>query len=191
MVIQAKINSQIRTLEHLRADATGLLRLPPRVLSGDTSNIEALAARLYWGKLFGACFRRRQDEPGLNGLLNYGYAILRSAIARAIVGAGLHPSLGIHHSNQYNPFALADDLMEPFRPCVDLLVHEAANLFMADEQPSLTKDVRAILLSLLSRAIVIDDRQEPMLNVTHHYICAFRESLFSEKPQLPKLGCFV
>jgi CRISP-associated protein Cas1 len=90
-----------------------------RVKSGDPENLEAQAARRYWPALFGKDFRRDRDLGGTNALLNYGYAIMRATVARAIVATGLHPTVGIQHSNHGNAFALADDLVEPFRPMVD------------------------------------------------------------------------
>lgn len=95
--------------------------LARRVGSGDPDNVEAQAARRYWPLLMGADFRRDRDAEGANALLNYGYAVLRSLCARAVVAAGLHPSIGVHHANRGNAFALADDVIEPFRPLVDLL----------------------------------------------------------------------
>lgn len=92
-----------------------------RVTSGDKENLEAQAARRYWPLLMGPDFRRNRDAGDVNALLNYGYAVMRATCARAIVAAGLHPTLGIQHSNRGNAFALADDLIEPFRPLVDAL----------------------------------------------------------------------
>ena len=87
--------------------------------SGDPDNVEAEAARRYWPLLLGSAFHRDTDAGGINGLLNYGYAVLRAGIARAVMGAGLHPGFGLMHSNRSNPMVLIDDLMEPFRPMVD------------------------------------------------------------------------
>lgn len=92
-----------------------------RVTSGDKENLEAQAARRYWPMLMGPEFRRNRDAPDVNVLLNYGYAVMRASCARAIVAAGLHPTLGVQHCNRGNAFALADDLIEPFRPLVDAL----------------------------------------------------------------------
>lgn len=89
--------------------------------SGDPDNLEAQAARRYWPLMMGEDFRRDRDAGGMNGLLNYGYTVLRSLCARSVVAAGLHPSIGVHHANRGNPFALADDLIEPLRPLVDLV----------------------------------------------------------------------
>lgn len=93
-----------------------------RVKSGDSDNLEAQAARRYWPLLMGAEFRRDRNSPGANALLNYGYAVIRATVARAVIAAGLHPTIGINHANRGNAFALADDLVEPFRPLVDALV---------------------------------------------------------------------
>lgn len=97
-----------------------------RVSSGDRENLEAQAARRYWPLLMGRDFRRDRDAAGVNALLNYGYAIMRASCARAVVAAGLHPTIGIQHANRGNAFALADDLVEPFRPLVDALAWNLA-----------------------------------------------------------------
>jgi len=99
-----------------------LNRLQTKVRSGDPENIEAQAARAYWSLLLGKEFRRNRNGKSPNDLLNYGYTIVRSSLARAVVGTGLHPSIGLCHRNRYNPFVLVDDLLEPFRPFVDLKV---------------------------------------------------------------------
>jgi CRISPR-associated protein Cas1 len=122
-IVQAKILAQGATLASVGAEAGGFRLLSRKVRPGDPDNVEADAARRYWPLLFGAQFRRDHDGDGLNGLLNYGYAILRAATARAVMAAGLHPSLGLMHSNRGNALVLVDDLMEPFRPIVDREVH--------------------------------------------------------------------
>jgi CRISPR-associated protein Cas1 len=122
ILIRSKIEQQGAVLRALSRRAEGFRLLARQVNSGDPENLEAQAARRYWPLLFGSDFRRNRDQPGLNGLLNYGYTILRSATARAVVSAGLHPSLGIHHRHRANDMCLVDDLMEPFRPLVDLQV---------------------------------------------------------------------
>ncbi|MBF0354241.1 MAG: type II CRISPR-associated endonuclease Cas1 [Alphaproteobacteria bacterium] len=122
ILIRAKIEQQGAVLNALGKSGNGFRLLARQVASGDPTNLEAQAARRYWPLLFGEDFRRDRSAPGLNGLLNYGYTVLRSATARAVVAAGLHPSLGIHHRHRANDMCLVDDLMEPFRPLVDLLV---------------------------------------------------------------------
>lgn len=122
-VVVAKIAMQASLLEARGAAAAGAFaHLIRSVRSGDPDNVEAQAARRYWPALMGAEFRRERDEAGANALLNYGYAVMRATLARAVVAAGLHPTIGIHHANRGNAFALADDLVEPFRPLVDALV---------------------------------------------------------------------
>lgn len=124
-LVRAKIRAQADTLDQLYGTDHGLKALLPLVRSGDPSNVEARAARRYWPRLFANMnFRRHREDEDQNLLLNYGYAVLRAIIARAICAAGLHPSLGLHHHNRYNPYCLADDLMEPFRPTVDRSVAE-------------------------------------------------------------------
>jgi CRISPR-associated protein Cas1 len=122
IVVRAKIVQQGAVLEACGHTGNGLVLMARQVASGDSANLEAQAARRYWPLMFGEDFRRDRAQPGINGLLNYGYTILRSATARAVVAAGLHPSLGIHHRNRVNDMCLVDDLMEPFRPVVDFQV---------------------------------------------------------------------
>jgi CRISPR-associated protein Cas1 len=122
-IVQAKILAQGAALASVGAEAGGFRLLARKVRPGDPDNVEAEAARRYWPLLLGADFRRDTDGAGLNGLLNYGYAVLRAAVARAVMAAGLHPSLGLMHSNRGNALVLIDDLMEPFRPLIDREVH--------------------------------------------------------------------
>jgi len=119
-IVRAKVEQQGAVLAAVGRPAGGFRLLAREVKSGDPENVEAQASRRYWPLLMGEDFRRDRQLPGANALLNYGYTVLRAATARAIVAAGLHPSLGIQH--QGNPLCLADDLMEPFRPLVDLAV---------------------------------------------------------------------
>ena len=118
-IVAAKIRNQGAVLQSAGHEAGAFEMLARKVRSGDPDNLEAQAARRYWPMLMGEEFRRNRDGGGVNGLLNYGYTVLRAIISRAICAAGLHPTLAIHHSNQGNAFALADDLMEPYRPLVD------------------------------------------------------------------------
>lgn len=124
--IQAKISNQRTVLQRYRKDVKigNMRKWECEVRSGDAMNLEARAAAYYWKNVFPSIpgFVRGRDEAPPNQLLNYGYAILRAIIARALVGAGLLPTLGIHHHNRYNAYCLADDIMEPYRPYVDLLV---------------------------------------------------------------------
>ncbi len=121
-MVKAKIEQQKSVLEMLGKSDGGLDTLARRVKSGDPDNMEAQAARQYWPRLFGTDFQRERFGEMPNPLLNYGYTVLRAAMARAVTAAGLHPSLGVHHHNRYDAMCLVDDLMEPFRPAIDYAV---------------------------------------------------------------------
>jgi CRISPR-associated protein Cas1 len=121
-LVKSKLEQQAAVLEAIGAPVAPLAALSRKVKSGDPENLEAQGARRYWGLLLGKDFRRDPNADQANAQLNYGYTILRSAMARAVVAAGLHPSIGLHHSNDANAMRLVDDLMEPFRPMVDLRV---------------------------------------------------------------------
>jgi CRISPR-associated protein Cas1 len=123
-LVRAKITNQAAVLERCGGDSTVLRAMAGLVRPGDTDNVEARAARHYWGGLFSNFVREDASDPR-NAMLNYGYAVLRGAVARGLVGAGFLPSVGLHHASQLNPFNLADDLIEPFRPIVDLAVWQA------------------------------------------------------------------
>ena len=162
-LVAAKIRQQSVMLTYFTGESGGLDAMAQRVRSGDPDNLEAQAAQRYWPRLFGKDFRRDRDAEGVNALLNYGYSIIRSAIARSIVAAGLIPSLGVFHKNRSNAFCLADDLFEPYRPFVDWrvkLLHHIAN---GDALRLEEKPVRAALLSLFNEGVVVKGRRLPML----------------------------
>lgn len=147
-IIREKIKNQSRVLEIFKKE-NKLKDIYPKVLSGDSDNREAYAARLYFKALFGDDFTRDKDMAGLNSFLNYGYAILRSSIARYVVAAGLNPAYGVGHYNKLNPFCLVDDLIEPFRPIIDCYVYR---LFEQNEELSeLTTVHKAGLSGLLTK----------------------------------------
>lgn len=151
-IVRAKIAAQTTAIDRAAPGDTRnvterLDRLRAKVRSGDPDNIEAQAARIYWPALLGSDFTRRQEEPGLNGLLNYGYAIIRSCMARAVLGAGLHPTLGLYHSNPTNPMCLVDDFMEPYRPICDCAVRGLADRGLFDVTPE-TKRVLANMTAM-------------------------------------------
>ncbi|MGJ5177476.1 type II CRISPR-associated endonuclease Cas1 [Bradyrhizobium oligotrophicum] len=146
-VVVAKIRWQGAVLESRGTPADAFDMLARRVRSGDPDNVEAQAARRYWPLLMGEDFRRDRAAGGINGLLNYGYTILRSLLARSIVAAGLHPSIGIHHANRGNAFALADDLIEPFRPLVDAIAAQLKSRGCLEVTPE-TKRLFAGLIAI-------------------------------------------
>lgn len=151
-IVQAKIAQQAAVLESLGLPFAPVQALIPSVRSGDSDNIEAQAARRYWPLLLGADFRRDRDSGGLNAMLNYGYTVLRATVARSIMAAGLHPSIGLHHSNQFNPMRLADDLMEPFRPFVDLTVFQISKNGHDDVNP----ETKKILASVMDMEVAME-----------------------------------
>lgn len=145
-LVRAKILEQARTLASIDDQGENVLQgLAKRVRSGDRENHEGQAAKIYWPRLFGRDFRRDRMQEGVNAHLNYGYTVLRSALARATVESGLIPSLGIGHVNARNNLCLVDDLMEPFRPLVDRLVWENRRAWNGELQ----HEHRAALVGLM------------------------------------------
>lgn len=147
-IVRGKIAMQAGLLTETHETDAGLAALLPLVRSGDPTNVEGRAARRYWTALFGSDFRRDRDAADHNRLLNYGYAVLRAATARAICAAGLHPSVGLHHHNKYNSWCLADDVMEPYRPFVDRAVVQVAS--GRESLAELDRDIRQQLLGSLT-----------------------------------------
>ena len=143
-LVRAKIRAQAHALEISGENGAPLRDMAKRVRSGDPDNLEAQAARRYWQKIMGKDFRRDRNAGGINACLNYGYMVLRAAMARSIIGIGLHPSLSIHHSSAGNALRLADDLMEPFRPLVDLISHRLSR----QGPPSLEQAEKAALAAV-------------------------------------------
>lgn len=121
-IVQSKISMQASLIDLKGGGSEAVRSLLRKVRSGDSTNVEAQAARRYWPLLLGKEFRRGRESDDANGLLNYGYTVLRSSVGRSVLKAGLHPALGLHHHNARNAFCLVDDLMEPFRPVVDRIV---------------------------------------------------------------------
>ena len=144
-IVEAKIRNQAALLNKVGQEGDRLKQYYQNVKSGDADNREGIAARIYFSELFGESFLRDRTVPGINALLNYGYAILRAATARALVSSGLLPAIGIFHHNRSNAFPLADDVMEPYRPYVDEIVYDMALQAKLD----LTKDVKAELINVL------------------------------------------
>lgn len=185
-VIRAKIRHQAETLMRNEIDGMAVASLENRVRSGDPDNVEARAARIYWPLLFGEQFRRDRDAAGTNSLLNYGYALIRASMARALVGAGLSPSLGLHHHNQYNAYCLADDMFEPLRPLVD---HEVRCIPAEHHQFGLTPLTKKKLLTILTRNLIVNGSPLPMFEALGRYSASLREALREghEALQIPRL----
>lgn len=125
-IVRAKLSMQSAALDLCDLDSGRIRRLIATVRAGDASNVEGQAAALYWPRFFGAGFRRDRSMEGVNALLNYGYTVLRATVARHVMASGLHPGIPLHHAHEGNPMRLVDDLMEPFRPLVDLWVKRLA-----------------------------------------------------------------
>ncbi len=184
-IVRAKINAQADLLERLKLEAGGLRNLAGRVRTGDPQNLEAQAAQRYWRVAMGPGFRRDRDGAPPNNLLNHGYMVLRAATARAICGAGLCPSLGLHHRNRYNAFVLADDLMEPLRPFVDAAVRRIWD----DGEAELSKPVRAELLEMLAAPVQWKEERSPLIVALARYAASVRDVLAGKlkRPQIPGL----
>jgi CRISPR-associated protein Cas1 len=158
--IKEKIINQGILLEQITSSKNKFQYLASKVLSGDTSNMEGVAANFYWKSFFDSGFKRERFGDYPNNFLNYGYAILRAATARALSGSGLLNTLGIHHKNKYNAFALADDIMEPYRPIVDECVYDIMQKY--DEQ-ELNTILKSELLNILTRTVFFKDEKSPLM----------------------------
>lgn len=161
--VKAKIENQAEVLRMAGLNNQRLLTLVPRIQSGDPENVEGRAASVYWKLLFDEIeFTRDRYGDFPNPHLNYCYAILRAVVARGLVGSGMLPTLGIHHSNRYNAYCLADDIMEPYRPFCDWLVYQMVrNGSITNEE--ISKEHKATLLTIASTDILIDGKKSPLM----------------------------
>lgn len=161
--VAAKIKNQAYMLESNGVDAGKMLYWARQVRSGDPDNYEARAAAFYWDNVFTKAekFRRFREGDPPNNLLNYGYAILRSVVARSLVASGMIPSVGIHHRNKYNPYCLADDIMEPYRPYVDKVVLDITE--QESDIEELTPDIKKKLLAIAAIDIKFGDKAGPLM----------------------------
>lgn len=157
-ITESKIKNQSMLLNKIGKDGRLLKPLYQNVKSGDVDNREGVAARLYWNELFGESFTRLREGASPNNLLNYGYTLLRAAVARALMGAGLFPAFGIFHRNRYNSFPLADDVMEPYRPFVDEIVYGLVKKGFVE----LTQDAKKELVGLFYTDTRFEDMLRPL-----------------------------
>ncbi len=163
ILVQKKIRNQERVLKALGYSDVSLEGYAQRVLSGDKTNREGAAARRYWQHVLGNFGVKRDPEGDYpNNVLNYGYAVLRAVVSRAIVRAGLHPSFGIHHSNQFNAFALSDDVMEPYRPFVDF--HVLSGCCLQNPEEILKPQHKREILAVLTADVVHSIGTRPLFN---------------------------
>lgn len=158
-LIESKIRNQAALLGKLDKDADALKPYYQNVKSGDSDNREGLASRIYWPLLMGSDFRREREGVPPNQMLNYGYSILRAAVARALIGSGLYPAFGLFHRNRYNAFPLADDVMEPYRPFVDEIVY---HLFFDGATSELDKRSKGELLRILFADVKLGKLTRPL-----------------------------
>jgi CRISPR-associated protein Cas1 len=162
--IIAKIQNQAAVLKQMRGtEVRNMQKWATEVKSGDSDNLEARAAVYYWQNAFPMIenFTREREGESPNNLLNYGYAILRAIVARALVSSGLLTTLGIHHRNKYNAFCLADDIMEPYRPYVDRLVMQLYDKYPNTQE--LTKELKTELLSIPVLDVNINGKRSPLM----------------------------
>lgn len=179
-IVRSKLQQQAAALEASGATTTTLDRLTKKVRSGDPDNIEAQGARNYWRLLFGEQFRRDRNSGGLNSLLNYGYTVSRAAVARAVIAAGLHPTLGIHHSNAGNAMRLIDDLVEPFRPLIDLLVWQLQQRGEGEVNP----DTKRVLVRSLYADMETSSGTTPVMVCMQRLAISLTQVYLGERQQL-------
>lgn len=181
-----KITNQGILLQKITSKNNNFEFLASKVLSGDSSNMEGVAASFYWKVFFEQKFKRERFGDYPNNFLNYGYAILRAATARALSGSGLLNTLGIHHKSKYNAFALADDIMEPFRPVVDEKVAEIMQNYTEQE---LNTQIKAELLQILTRTVYFKDEKSPLMVALQKTASSLQQCYTGERKKIkyPKL----
>jgi CRISPR-associated protein Cas1 len=185
--VECKIENQKEVLRRLGNYYEPMVNYQNNVKSGDSTNMEGIAAQHYWKYLISLDFLRQRFGESPNQFFNFGYAVLRSIVARSIVETGLLPVLGIFHKNKYNPYCLADDLMEPYRPFVDWLVMDW--LTKNPEIEELTKEFKAHLLQVATKDVWIDGKKRPLLvavktTVISLYKCYIAEKRLISYPEL-------
>lgn len=182
--VKAKIANQAAVLDKWTQPSLYLKNLVQQVKSGDTGNNEAKAALYYWNNLFPPAwqFFRKREGPPPNNLLNYGYAILRAAMARAITGAGLLPTFGIFHRNRYNAYCLADDIMEPYRPFVDIVVRSIIDQTSAVQ--TLTQELKVKLLQIPAMDVKIGEGTSPLMVAVQRTAASLAKCFTGEQRKL-------
>lgn len=185
-IVQTKISMQAAVIGLYGGPEPPLRRLAGKVRSGDPSNIEGQAARLYWSLLFGKAFRRNRDSNDANAMLNYGYTILRAIVARQLMAAGLHPGIPLHHANEGNPMRLVDDLMEPLRPLVDAWVRRLVEAGKHELDP----DNRRALALLGTRSLLTSHGISPISMVVQRLAVSLAQVYESptSRLELPDTG---
>lgn len=177
--IECKIENQKQVLTKQGSFSEPMTVYQRNVKSGDSTNMEGIAAQHYWKYLISYDFLRERFGDSPNQFFNFGYAVLRSVVARAIVETGLLPVLGIFHKNKYNTYCLADDLMEPYRPVVDLLVMDWLEKYPETEE--LTKEFKAHILRIATRDVRIDGVKRPLLIAVKTTVSSLYKCYIGEK----------
>lgn len=182
--VQAKIYNQAVLLDMQGIQDHPLYHILEQIRSGDKTNREAVAANYYWSHVFPdiSDFTRYPSGPYPNNFLNYGYAILRAVMARAVVAAGLFPSLGIHHHNKYNPYCLADDLMEPYRPYVDFLVIQLLKKY--PQKTELDKEIKKEMLTIPHMDVLIEKEKSPLIVASQRTAASLAHCFLGEKKKI-------
>lgn len=178
-IVKEKIKNQSKVLDLFNKN-NKIKNLYKEVLSGDTSNVEGTSARLYFTALFGKNFIRDTNKNGINSFLNYGYAIIRASVARFVVASGLNPSLGIQHHNKLNPFCLVDDLMEIYRPIIDVKIYQIFN-GTDDETKLLTPEYKKEISNILHKEIFNKEGFSELITIIQNDIWNFVNSLKEKK----------
>lgn len=172
-IVIRKIEHQAIVLEIFGKDSVLVKNISRMVKSGDTDNREAYAARMYWLELFGDSFVRNKNGDGINAMLNYGYAIMRSAMIRAICVHGLEPALGLFHDNNQNTFCLSDDFFEVYRPVVDAVVYK----LVQQQETELTPTVKKVLAQILNVPVTIRDEKSQIIQSMNIMVSSYVNAL--------------
>lgn len=189
MIVKSKITNQNYCLEKVNIYSDQFKKFIGEVQYNDNTNIEAVSAKKYFNLLFGNEFRRDQDaENGINALLNYGYAILRSLVARSIVKTGLSLSIGIWHKNQFDPMPLANDLMEPLRPFVDYMIYDYI-INKEDKDILVNKQFKEHIARIIIQITVLDGKATNLENGVDIYVTSIKKLILNETKSiiLPRL----
>ena len=181
-IIEMKLVNQAKSLELCTKSnmSQKLIQISKTVKSGDSTNREAVGAKLYWKYLFGKDFIRNKDACGINAMLNYGYAIVRASAARALCAAGLLPSFGVFHDNKLNPFCLADDFLEPWRPLVDIVVFQLSTENIVE----LNHEIKKKLADVLWIKVKTTEGNSPLFQAMHYMCSSFVHSLRLKKAEI-------
>ena len=172
-IVIRKIEHQSMVLELFGKNSLLVKKISKMVKSGDTDNREAYAARIYWTELFGDTFVRDKNGSEINAVLNYGYAIIRSAMIRAICTHGLEPALGIFHDNNQNSFCLSDDFFEVYRPIVDAIVYK----LVQQGETELTPSVKKVLAKILNVIVNIRNEKTQIVQSMNIMVCSYVNAL--------------